>query len=337
MAGIQQALRDDAHILHYLGHGAAGRLVLTSTAGDLEPIEALSFATAFRGRRSLRLVVLTACASSQAPGAGLFGGVGPALIRAGLPAVVAMQYPTVQLETAGQFSAAFYGALASGIMVDAAVNEARQAIAAGPLLDGRDWSTPVLYMGTRTGRILNVASAESTTVDRSWDAVKAAASASATTKAALTELTGRFEEVAGAHDRLAQLSDLARTLRTLRRDFAAVARVVAAARGQGLQLQFQDLASGWRALTDNGLAQIKVLAAAEPTFVSPAWYDPLLAAAKTVDDDLARQALRPLANETVTDFGGRLAESEAAVQAELDQAVRDLLALSANTLGRLTS
>ena len=65
--------------------------------------------------------------------------------------------------------------------------------------------------------------------------------------------------------------------------------------------------------------------------------DPLLGAAKIVDDDLKRQALKPLANDTVTDFGSRLAESDAAVQADLDAAIGQLLALSARTLGRLTA
>ena len=136
--------------------------MLTSPAGAPAPIADVEFAMAFRGRRSLRLLVLTACATSQAPLGTLFEGVGPSLIRAGLPAVVAMQYPTVQLETAGLFSAAFYGALAKGVALDVAVNEARQSIASGPLLDSRDWSTPVLYMGTRTGQILNLASSQST-------------------------------------------------------------------------------------------------------------------------------------------------------------------------------
>ena len=337
MSVIQQALLDETHILHYLGHGAARRLVLTSPAGAPAPIADMEFAMAFRGRRSLRLVVLTACATSQAPLGTLFEGVGPSLIRAGLPAVVAMQYPTVQLETAGLFSAAFYGALAKGVALDVAVNEARQSIASGPLLDSRDWSTPVLYMGTRTGQILNLASSQSTEVDRSWDAVKAAAAASDVTKAALSDLTRRFQEVAAAHERLARLTELARHLRTVRRDFAPVARIVAAADGLGPRLQLQDLDRDWHALTDNGLAAIKALAAANPDVVSPRWYDPLLGAAKIVDDDLKRQALKPLANDTVTDFGSRLAESDAAVQADLDAAIGQLLALSARTLGRLTA
>ena len=243
----------------------------------------------------------------------------------------------MQLETAGLFSAAFYGALAKGVALDVAVNEARQSIASGPLLDSRDWSTPVLYMGTRTGQILNLASSQSTEVDRSWDAVKAAAAASDVTKAALSDLTRRFQEVAAAHERLARLTELARHLRTVRRDFAPVARIVAAADGLGPRLQLQDLDRDWHALTDNGLAAIKALAAANPDVVSPRWYDPLLEAAKIVDDDLKRQALKPLANDTVTDFGSRLAESDAAVQADLDAAIGQLLALSARTLGRLTA
>ena len=126
--------------------------------------------------------------------------------------------------------------------------------------------------GTRTGQILNLASSQSTEVDRSWDAVKAAASASDVTKAALSDLTRRFQEVAAAHERLARLTELARHLRTVRRDFAPVARIVAAADGLGPRLQLQDLDRDWHALTDNGLAAIKALAAANPDVVSPRWY-----------------------------------------------------------------
>jgi hypothetical protein len=67
-----------------------------------------------------------------------------------------MQYNAVTMDTASRFSQALYVALANGIPVDFAVNEARQQISAGNLLKQRDWSTPVLYMGTRQGCIWSI-------------------------------------------------------------------------------------------------------------------------------------------------------------------------------------
>ncbi len=58
-----------------------------------------------------------------------------------------MQYPTVQVGTASMFSRELYGALGRGREIDIAVNTGRRAVA-GRHLDSRDWSAPVLYVGT---------------------------------------------------------------------------------------------------------------------------------------------------------------------------------------------
>jgi hypothetical protein len=160
-AAIQAELqRSDYHVLHYLGHGSAGELYLV--AEETRPflaIQDVQFAYWFSGRKSLRLIVLNACSSSQVEGAGLFSGIGPASVSVSVPAVIAMQYDAVYTDTAGLFSARFYAGLAAGLPVDVAVNEARQVLLSkDPAV--RDWSTPVLYMGTRSGRILTLPGAE---------------------------------------------------------------------------------------------------------------------------------------------------------------------------------
>ena len=79
-------------------------------------------------------------------------------------------------------------------------------------------------------------------MERSWDAVKAAASASDQTKAAFDELTARFQEVAAAHERLARMG----SWRATSGRFEAIRSgraIVEAAGGQGPRLQIQDLES----------------------------------------------------------------------------------------------
>src|SRR5262249_25095400 len=114
---IQGALQDNYHVLHLLGHGISGKLRLTGSDGRAVSVEDQAFAQLALGRRSLRLVVLSACHSSHSEEGGLFAGTGPALIRKRVPAVVAMQYPAVYQSTAGLFSRALYGALAHGLPI----------------------------------------------------------------------------------------------------------------------------------------------------------------------------------------------------------------------------
>jgi hypothetical protein len=225
IAEIEDALEQNYHVLHFLGHGMAGKLVVTGDNGQATSVDDEAFAQIVLGRRSLRLVVLNACHSSQADQTGLFTGVGPALIQKGLPAVIAMQYPSVQLETASRFSQQFYRALANGLPVDEAVNAARRTLSAGPLLYSRDWSTPVLYMGTRSGHILSFLNKETNAVDRAWQVIQAAAQGS-DEKAALAELALSFSEIVSRHQQLQNLVTLGRHLQNVQTAFGQCTEVV---------------------------------------------------------------------------------------------------------------
>ncbi len=154
---IQEELqRSEYHVIHYLGHGSAGELYLVAEGNQpFSAIQDVQFSYWFSGRKSVRLIVLNACSSSQVEGAGLFSGIGPASVSVSVPAVVAMQYDAVYTDTASLFSQRFYAGLAAGLPVDVAVNEARQVLLSRDHTV-RDWSTPVLYMGTRSGRILTL-------------------------------------------------------------------------------------------------------------------------------------------------------------------------------------
>jgi CHAT domain-containing protein len=100
-----------------------------------------------RQGEELRLVFLAACQSATRSMADAFQGLGPKLIAAGVPAVVAMQ-DVVTMETAAKFSATFYQQLLEHYGVDLAVNEARSALLTA---ERPDAAVPVLFMRVRDG------------------------------------------------------------------------------------------------------------------------------------------------------------------------------------------
>jgi hypothetical protein len=221
-------LGTDFHVLHFLGHGKAGGLALTGPDGGIDPIDDQAFAQLFQGRPSLRLVVLSACHSAQADPDALFGGMGPALVRKQIPAVVAMQYPTVLIETAAVFSSSFYRALASGRPVDVAVNEARNAISSDSRrLATRDWSTPVLYLGTRDGRVLDLGQVAAERQIRGLKSLRELASRSEDVEAALAVLRGQVLDAEYQVCRLGEWLELEKELTSLAQNsetFSTVAK-----------------------------------------------------------------------------------------------------------------
>ena len=160
---LEESLTTGAHILHYAGHGdfvgemgakfgtqeGKGNLVLVGEDGgaQLFPVEKL--ARNLVGR-NIRLAVFGACETARRDQYNAWTGVAPALTRAGIPAVVAMQYK-VRDANAIAFSRRLYGALASGETIDAAVTDGRLAIYNRSDFKERDWGVPVLYLRTPGG------------------------------------------------------------------------------------------------------------------------------------------------------------------------------------------
>ncbi len=85
------------HALHLTAHGrlapdeTTARLVLETGDGRADFVDEERFSEVFAGQRSLRLVSLIACHSGDAAGRDPFSGLGPALIRRRVPAVLAMR------------------------------------------------------------------------------------------------------------------------------------------------------------------------------------------------------------------------------------------------------
>jgi hypothetical protein len=102
-----------------------------------------------------RLVLLTACQSAGTGGSTdnqAHLALGPELVRAGVPAVVAMN-GKVTVPTADEFSARFFGELLQHGYVDRAMTRTRRTIKNLPRLD---WWMPTLYMRLSVGRIWSV-------------------------------------------------------------------------------------------------------------------------------------------------------------------------------------
>lgn len=161
--GLLDALVAGADVFHFAGHGVfeqtglgvrpgaltgQGSLVLMNAAGGPAPMAADQLAVNLRGR-GVQVVVLGACETAKRDEEQAWSGVAAALMEAGIPAVVAMQF-RVWDDAAIAFARALYGALAAGLSLDEAVSLGRLQVfnLVHPRRDGfwREWGVPVLYL-----------------------------------------------------------------------------------------------------------------------------------------------------------------------------------------------
>jgi len=116
-----------------------GYLAFENSAGDADYVSTEEMENLLLGSE-VRLVLLSACQSAVVQGESLFGGLAPGLIRAGVPAIVAMQF-SVPVKAAIEFAKGFYGALARGESVPRAVALGRRR-----LFRSKTWFIPTLYL-----------------------------------------------------------------------------------------------------------------------------------------------------------------------------------------------
>ena len=157
-ADLDQQLAHKPDIFHFAGHGQfdereqTGSLLLLKDKATQEPAYLPAAVVAAKlAAAGVRLAYLGACESSKVE-EGRFGwtGVAPALIGAGVPAVLAMQYE-IQDEMAAIFSEAYYVTLAAGLTVDEAVTMGRLAVFAKSTEKGVEWGVPTLYLRATDG------------------------------------------------------------------------------------------------------------------------------------------------------------------------------------------
>ncbi|MBK7828412.1 CHAT domain-containing protein [Nannocystis sp.] len=147
LANIGERLAD-ADILYVVCHGTINRqgahLWLEQEDGQCDTVPAERFVERIKAASRLpRLVVLVSCHSAGAGDPDTFASaVGPALARAGVPAVIAMQ-ARLSLATATALMPPLFRALTRHGRVDRALAAARAGVLA---LHRPDWWVPTLFM-----------------------------------------------------------------------------------------------------------------------------------------------------------------------------------------------
>ncbi|MEZ4769797.1 MAG: CHAT domain-containing protein [Caldilineales bacterium] len=129
-----------------------GCLLFESNRGDgLCRWSARELATVL-AERQVRLFIASACQSGAVKGATVFNSIGPRLLLAGIPAVVAMQF-SVPVDSTVVFSSEFYAALAPA---NGGRSHQRRPPDPG---QPRPWHIPALYCAAATAQAICFASA----------------------------------------------------------------------------------------------------------------------------------------------------------------------------------
>ena len=159
LSDVQSETQKGAAVFHFAGHGGFTRQMsdapgVYSGAGmlafDDQFVEAEQLGINLRGN-GIRLAVLAGCETGRRDGVNVWSGVAPALVKAGIPAVVANQF-SIRDGCAIAFSQQFYRALVGGLPIERAVTAGRIA-AYNADKEGRDWGVPVLYLRAGDGQI----------------------------------------------------------------------------------------------------------------------------------------------------------------------------------------
>lgn len=151
-------LMGDYDIIHFSGHGdyieGRGYVGLNRPDGGPDWVHSGAISRLAVNYRSIKLVVLNTCGSGRVSDSQAFQGLAPQMVRFGVPAVVAMQYPLPD-DTATIFSREFYKRLCVGEdagQVDVAMAYARGMLAVLHPHD-RSWAAPVVYTHAADGVI----------------------------------------------------------------------------------------------------------------------------------------------------------------------------------------
>ncbi|MFE1879032.1 CHAT domain-containing protein [Streptomyces diastatochromogenes] len=147
------------HVLHCVCHGGfdeernSGYIQLSGDDGAARRLYASDFDRLTTDSPSLRLIVLNACESAASNSGDIYTSTAANLVRAGVPAVVAMQYKITD-KAAFTFSSAFYERIAEGSPVDKAVTLAREEVKMTH--SSLEWATPVLILASDQTRIFSL-------------------------------------------------------------------------------------------------------------------------------------------------------------------------------------
>jgi CHAT domain-containing protein len=162
---LTRLLEEEWHVFHFVGHGGtddpsqppnnadeqsdeSGFIVFVDEKGAAVKKYASELATDLgSAARSLKLAVLNCCDSAKTTNREKFGSPAAALVKSGLSAVVAMQYPITD-SAAINMADGFYRALTNGRSIEEAVTVARIFMKNKSKIE---WGIPVLYMNPIEG------------------------------------------------------------------------------------------------------------------------------------------------------------------------------------------
>jgi len=156
---LQRRLREGFQVWHFIGHGAwsrdgrSGTLQFEDGTGSSKSVSAAEL-NILLNRSGIRLIMLDACNSAELT-VEPYRSVAPALVRAQIPAVIAMQF-TVPQDATRAFAGEFYRALAEGLPIDACVTEGRKAVMNETGLRNPDWGIPVVYTRAPDGKLFDL-------------------------------------------------------------------------------------------------------------------------------------------------------------------------------------
>ncbi|MBE0680594.1 MAG: tetratricopeptide repeat protein [Anaerolineales bacterium] len=163
LVALDKRLRDPdlprVHIVHFEGYGiydkgmGLGFLLFEDEDHQKHAVDAEQLGTLLN-ESGIPLMVVNACQSAQPDELNPFANVASRLIESGLGGVVVMNY-SMLVETAKHFTRYFYGELARGSTVAAAMDAVRRGLFTNPkrissqdkreIIHLQDWFLPVLY------------------------------------------------------------------------------------------------------------------------------------------------------------------------------------------------
>jgi hypothetical protein len=157
LIALQRKLRGEIfHVFHYIGHSdydaqsQQGLLVFENENDNHKGqiINGMALSRELAEESTIRLVVLNSCHSANRPPADALSGIASGLVARGIPAVVAMQF-NISDGAAKAFAEEFYRAISELLPLEAAMSEARRAIA--NRVGNSEWATPLLYLRAADG------------------------------------------------------------------------------------------------------------------------------------------------------------------------------------------
>ena len=149
------------HVFHFIGHGEYENdqafLQFNSEEGGVQYIDDHQFVNLFTNHHSLKLIFLNSCKGAEISVTAPMAGMAYRLVKAGIPAVVAMQY-AIYDDAAIRFSREFYCSIFKSYdrgRVEFAVSHARNRLL-GEFPGERDIGTPALFMRANEGLLFNI-------------------------------------------------------------------------------------------------------------------------------------------------------------------------------------